>query len=30
MQVLVGGTLAKLELSTEVWQYRQSKPSPPT
>ena len=26
MQVRVGGTLAKEEVSTEVWQYRQSIP----
>ena len=30
MQVLVGGMLAKLEVSTVVWQYRQSMPRPPT
>src|SRR5437868_11037793 len=30
MQVLVGGMPAKPDTSTEVWQYRQSIPSPPT
>ena len=30
MQVLVGGMPAKLDTSTEVWQYRQSMPSPVT
>ena len=30
MHVLVGGILAKLEVSTVVWQYRQSRPRPPT
>src|SRR5579859_8034001 len=30
MHVLVGGMPAKEEFSTEVWQYRQSMPKPPT
>src|SRR5689334_14393854 len=30
MQVLVGGILANPLVSTDVWQYRQSKPIPPT
>src|SRR6266540_5031877 len=30
MQVFVGGTPAKAESSTEVWQYLQSMPLPPT
>ena len=30
MQVLVGGRLANPEVSTVVWQYRQSSPSAPT
>ena len=30
IQVLVGGMPAKADVSTEVWQYRQSMPSSPT
>ncbi len=30
MQVCVGGSPAKAEVSTELWQYRQSIPRPPT
>src|SRR6187431_3271200 len=30
MHVLVGGMPAKADFSTDVWQYRQSMPSPPT
>ena len=30
MHVFVGGIPAKEEFSTEVWQYRQSSPTPPT
>jgi hypothetical protein len=30
MQVVVGGMPANAEVSTEVWQYRQSIPTPPT
>jgi hypothetical protein len=30
MHVLVGGIPANDEFSTDVWQYRQSMPSPPT
>src|SRR6187397_1565347 len=30
MQVLVGGMPANVDFSTDVWQYRQSMPMPPT
>src|SRR5204863_9954975 len=30
MHVLVGGIFANADSSTDVWQYRQSMPSPPT
>ena len=30
MQVFVGGMPANAEVSTDVWQYRQSMPLPPT
>src|SRR5262245_47369589 len=30
MQVFVGGIPANAEFSTDVWQYRQSRPTPPT